>query len=202
MRRAAQAVLAGLRVGRLETVPRVLAVERDEEHRAGRDEAPARVQAAEPGVGVEAPVEMDVDPAEAERDRVDARGRPRRRPQAEAAVEQRVVVLEAEVDPAPLGEAPRVALDLHVRRPAASPKSRKRELGPPDVVVRQLEQVDRHDRDQRHRPGPVVLVQLDQRPLAMGPRGDRADRRHAQVERRLVVEHEERAEGVRLPCRR
>ena len=78
---------------RLETVPRVVAVEGHEEHRAGRDEAPARVQALEPGGRVEAPVEPDVHPAEAQRDRVDARGRPGRRPQPEPAVEQGVVVL-------------------------------------------------------------------------------------------------------------
>ena len=40
----------------LEAVPGVVPVEGDEEHRAGRHEAPPRVQAAEPGGRVEAPV--------------------------------------------------------------------------------------------------------------------------------------------------
>ena len=66
-----------VRAGRLEAVAGVVPVQRDEEHRAGRHEAAARVQAAEPGALVEAPVEPDVDPAEAERHRVDARGRAR-----------------------------------------------------------------------------------------------------------------------------
>ena len=51
----------------------------------------------------------------------------------------------------------------------SSPKSRKANSVSPDVIVRQLEQVDRHHGHQGHRPGPVVLVQLDQGPFVVGP---------------------------------
>ena len=160
-----------------EPMPRVLIIEGDDQHRPRRDEAPALVQPLQPGSPSKARrVEMDVHPAEAERDGMDARGRPGRRPEAEAAVEQGVIVLEAEVDPAPLGPAAGVALDVHVLGRGLSVVANA-EGRPPDVVVGELVQVDRHDRDQHHRPRPVVLVELDQRPFAMGPLGDRTDRR-------------------------
>ena len=42
------------------------------------------------------------------------------------------------------------------------------ELGAPDVVVRQLIEVDIQHRHQHHRPRPVMLIEFEQGPLGSG----------------------------------
>ena len=118
--------------------------------------------------------------------------------QTKAAVQQRVVSLKAEVDPAPLREALVVHLQVHVFAGGGKRPLREAEFRPPDVVVRQLEQVGLQQRHHRDGPRPRVLFQINQRALAAGLRHDGRDRRHPRLQRRLVSDDEKRAERVGL----
>src|SRR5262249_19789598 len=92
---------------------------------------------------------VHVDAAEAERDGMNAARGASRGAQAKATVEQGVVVLEAEVDPAALGNALEVALDLHVLARLVAER-REAELGAPDVIVGQLVEIDIEQGDENH----------------------------------------------------
>ena len=131
-----------------------------------------------------------------ERHGVDPRRRARRRAHPEAAVQQGVVHLEPELEPAPLGQlAGRLLLELLPRRQGLTGLC-EAEAGAPDAVVRQLEEVDLRDWNQHQRPGPVVLVQIQERSLPPRLIDDRPHGRDGLGERRAVVEDEHGPERV------
>src|SRR5262249_7740783 len=139
--------------GRLQNRARGLAIELYEEHRPGGYETATGVQALQPGIVAEPIGQLDVDATEADLDRMHTARCPGRRPQAKTAVQEGVIILEAEIEPTPFGPTLVVALDLHVIRRRFTVASEGK-LRAPDVVVAQLEEIDRHDGHECHRPGP------------------------------------------------
>src|SRR5262245_31744942 len=114
-----------------------------------------------------------------------ARCRSRRRHQAEAAVEQGVVILESEFGPGLFVEAGGIARQVHVLWDWLA-KSPEGELRPPVVIVGQLEQIGLHQRNEHHRPGPVVLVDVEEAAFRVDLLGDRPYWRHAALQHRLM----------------
>ena len=126
--------------------------------------------------------------------------RARRGLEAEAAVEQRVVGLEAVARPCFLGvRAAAVAGQFHPRRRGHGPVAHA-ELDAPVVVVRQFKEVRLEHRHDGDGPRPVVLLQINQPALRVRPLGHAPQREHRHVEPLLVPEDEERAERVGLPA--
>ena len=142
---------------------------------------------------------MHIDAAETQRHRVHSVCGPGSGAQAKAAIEQRVVVQEPVKGPLPLviAAASKIHPGRRRHRPVRDGKFRL-----PVMVVGQLEQIGPNQRNQRHRPRPIVLLQIQQRALRMRPLGYRAYRQRRQIENCLVIHRQQGAEGVRaFGCR-
>ena len=112
---------------------------------------------------------LDVHAAEPRRDGMHAIRRAGGRTHSQAAVEHRVVLLPAEVQPAEFGEAFFVGLDARVVAPVVfDGPGLEGELGAPDVIVRERVQVRLHHRRDDRRPGPRMLFEIEQRALLVG----------------------------------
>ena len=185
---------------RPERVARLFAVELDLQQRSRRDEASSCEQTLAPLRERELTRHVDVDAAETERHRMDTGSRSGRRHHPEATVEIGVVRLEAEVDPTPLGEALVVQFEVHVLRGGVERPRAVSEFGLPTVVVRQLKQIDLHQRHDHRRPRPRMLFQVEERAVGMSLFGDPLHRRNALVEPRSLPADQDRAERVRLPA--
>ena len=181
----------------LKVLASTFAINLDEQHWTGGDEAASLVERAQPAPGSQLAVQANVDAAVAERDGMDSGGRAGRWAQAEATVEKSVVALESVIYPTPLRPSVGIALDLHVGRGRLSPAG-ETEFCPPDVIVRELKKIDVHERDQGDGPRPSVFVQFKQSSLATGFLRNWGNRWDAPLKRAAVSDDEEGTEGVSL----
>src|SRR5262245_5957882 len=138
----------------------------DKQHWPGRHKTAPRIQTAEPRLIGERLGTLNIDTTKSQRDRMNAGSGAGSRPQPKPAIQQPVVILKPRIDPTPLRQTLRVALSPHVFRGRFAPAAECKR-SPPDMVIRQLIKVRLHDRDQHHRPRPVVFVEFDQSTLAM-----------------------------------
>ena len=116
--------------------------------------------------------------------------------QAEAAVQQRVPRLQIVRHPIALRLAA-AAREFHPRRRGHA-ETAHRVFRAPDVVVRQLEEVQPEHRQNREGPRPTVLLHVEQRALGTRLFRDRPERQREVLERRFVIDDDHRAERVRL----
>src|SRR5687767_3672899 len=107
--------LNAVRFGRLygDTRAGLVAIHPGEKHGAGRDEAAAIVETAAPRVIAEAARAVYIDASEAERHGMHTVGGAGARAQTKTAIEQRVVIAAAVIDPVALGARPAIAGKSH-----------------------------------------------------------------------------------------